>query len=108
MGDTIEVSRDAFKPITDLVKAGLFKNEKDALSSLVRDQAVAKVHFFNTKIAEMQSKYKMSFSEFKHCIEARKGEEIFGEWDDFVIWESYESARSYWADVEARLKGRTA
>lgn len=56
----------------------------------------------------MQSKYKMNFSEFKHCIEARNGEEIFEEWDDFVIWESYESARSYWADVEARLKGRTA
>lgn len=29
MGDTIEVSIDAFEPITDLVKAGFFKNEKE-------------------------------------------------------------------------------
>lgn len=64
--------------------------------------------YFNTKIAEIQSKNKMDFNEFRHIIEARKGEEIFDEWDDFIIWESYESARSYWADVEARLKGRTA
>ena len=108
MGDTIEVSRDAFEPITDMVKAGLFKNEKEALSSLVHDQAAVKVRYFNTKIAEMQSKYKTNFDEFKHRIGARKGKESFEEWDDFIIWESYESDHSYWANVEARLKGKTA
>jgi len=108
MGDTIEVSRDAFEPIADPVKAGLFKNEKEALSSLVQDQATAKVRCFNAKIAEMQSKYKMSFSEFKHRVETRKDEEPFEEWDDFIIWERYESARGYWANVDDWLKGKTA
>ena len=28
MGDTIEVSREAFEPIIDLVKLGLFKDKK--------------------------------------------------------------------------------
>ena len=31
MSDTIEVSRDVFEPIADLVKIGLFKDEKEAL-----------------------------------------------------------------------------
>lgn len=105
MSDTVEVSRDAFEPITLLVKEGLFKNEKDALKSLVLDQASSKIRYFDTKISEMQAKYKVSFEELKEHIESRKDSESFEEWDDFIIWESYESARKYWADVEARLKG---
>ncbi len=105
MGDTIEVSRDAFEPITELVKLGLFKDEKDALKNLVLEQAIAKVRCFDSKISEMRSKYKMSFGDFKRRIEERQGEEIFEEWDDFIIWDSYESARSYWAKVETRLQG---
>jgi hypothetical protein len=108
MSDTVEVSRDAFEPIALLVKEGLFKNEKDALKSLVLDQASSKIRHFDTKIREMQAKYKVSFEEFKEHIESRKKSESFEEWDDFIIWESYESARRYWADVEARLKGQNA
>jgi hypothetical protein len=105
MGDTIEVSRDAFEPITELVKLGLFKNEKEALKNLVLEQAAAKVRCFDAKILEMKSKYKMSFDEFKRRIEERRDEEVFEEWDDFIIWDSYESARRYWAKVETKLKG---
>jgi hypothetical protein len=53
----------------------------------------------------MRSIYKMSFNDFKHRIEEQKGVEVFEEWDDFIIWDSYESARTYWAKVETRLKG---
>lgn len=105
MGDTIEVSRDAFEPITELVKLGLFKNEKEAIKNLVLEQAAAKVRCFDSKISEMKSKYKMSFDDFKRRIEERRDEEVFEEWDDFIIWDSYESARSYWAKVETSLKG---
>jgi hypothetical protein len=108
MSDTIEVSRDAFEPIALLVREGLFKNEKEALKSLVLDQAASKVQHFDSEILEMHNKYKMSFEEFKRRIESRKESESFDEWDDFIIWESYESARRYWADVEARLKGNKA
>ena len=105
MGDTIEVSREAFEPIIDLVELGLFKDEKEALRNLVLDQAAAKVRYFDSKISEMRSIYKMSFNDFKHRIEERQGVEVFEEWDDFIIWDSDESARSYWAKVETRLKG---
>ena len=104
MSDTVEVSRDAFEPIALLVKEGLFKDEKDALKSLVLDQAASKIRRFDTKISEMQANYKVSFEEFKGHIESRKESESLEEWDDFIIWESYESARRYWADFEARLK----
>jgi len=42
MGDTIEVSREAFEPIIDLVKLGLFKDEKEALKNLVLDPGSGK------------------------------------------------------------------
>ncbi len=105
MGDTIEVSRDAFEPIAELVKLGLFKDEKEALKNLVLDQAAAKIRYFDSKISEMRSKYKMSFNDFKRRIEERQGDEVFEEWDDFIIWDSYESAKSYWAKVESKLLG---
>jgi hypothetical protein len=108
MSDTVEVSRDVFEPITLLVKDGLFKNEKEALKSLVLDQAASKIRQFDAKISEMHAKYRVSFEEFKRRIESRKESESFEEWDDFIIWESYESARGYWADVEIRLKGKKA
>ena len=56
----------------------------------------------------MCTKHKMNFEDFKRRIESRIGEESFDEWDDFIIWESYESARSYWRNVDARLKGLKA
>jgi hypothetical protein len=104
MNDRVEVSRDVFEPIALLVREGLFKNEKDALKSLVLDQAASKIRHFDFKISEMHAKYKMCFVDFKRRIESRIGEESFEEWDDFIIWESYESARNYWRKVEAGLK----
>lgn len=108
MNDIIEVSRDVFEPIAMLVREGLFKTEKDALKCLVLDQAASKIRHFDLKISEMCSKHKMCFEDFKRRIESRIGEEAFEEWDDFIIWESYESARSYWRNVESRLKGLKA
>ena len=108
MNDTVEVSRDVFEPIAMLVREGLFKNEKDALKCLVLDQAALKIRHFDLMISEMCSKHKMSFEDFKRRIESRIGDESFEEWDDFIIWESYESARGYWRNVEARLKGLKA
>ena len=108
MSDTIEVSRDAFEPIALLVKEGLYKNERDALKGLVLDQAASKIRDFNARIQEMESRYSMSFEEFRKRIESRRESESFDEWDDFIIWESYESSRRYWMDIEARLKGMNA
>lgn len=105
MSDTIEVSRDVFEPITELVKLGLFKDEKEALKNLILDQAASKIRYFDSKILEMRAKYKMSFQDFKCRIEERKGDEAFEEWDDFILWEARESAKSYWQKVQIRLSG---
>lgn len=104
MGDTIEVSRDVFEPISELVKLGLYKDEKDALRSLVLERATEKIRYFDARISEMRSRYNMSFEAFKRRIEERQGEEVFEEWDDFIIWESYESARAYWTSAKERLR----
>jgi len=63
MSDTVEVSRNVFEPIAMLVRDGLFKDEKDALKSLVLDQAAMKIRHFDSLIEEMRAKYEMSFEE---------------------------------------------
>ena len=99
MGDAIEyvkVPKKIFEPISDMVKAGLYKDEQEALQQLVHDQAEQKIDNFREKIAEMEQKYKMEFSTFEKKINSRIGEENFEEWDDFIIWESYVKAYRYW------------
>jgi len=99
MGDAIEyvkVPKKIFEPISDMVKAGLYKDEQEALQRLVHDQAEQKIGNYGKKIAEMEHKYGMDFYAFEKRINTREGEENFEEWDDFIIWESYVKAYRYW------------
>ena len=106
MGDYVKVSKEAFAPIVELVRIGLFRDEKDALVGIIREQARNKIQFYGEKISEMERKYKVDFQGFKNIIEGRKDEEVFEEWDDFIQWESYEEALRYWTEVEERVKGK--
>ena len=98
MGDYVRVSKEAFAPIVELVRIGLFRDEKDALVGIIREQARNKIQFYGEKISEMERKYKEDFQGFKKIIEGRKDEEVFEEWDDFIQWESYEEALRYWTE----------
>jgi hypothetical protein len=91
-------------PIEDLVRIGLFRDEKDALVGIIREQTKTKIYYYEQKINELKSKYGIDFKGFKKIIEGRKEEEIFAEWDDFIQWESYDEALRYWTEVEERIK----
>ncbi len=101
----VKVSKEVFAPIAELVKIGLFRDEKDALVEIIREQARNKIQYYGRKISELKRKYKVDFQGFKKIIEGRKDEEVFVEWDDFIQWESYEEAVRYWNEVEERVKG---
>jgi hypothetical protein len=103
MENYIKVSRDVFAPILELVKIGLFRDEKDALAGIIREQAKNKIWYYAGKISELKRRYMVDFLEFKKIIEEKKDDEVFEEWDDFIRWESYEEALKYWTDVEARV-----
>jgi len=103
MEDYVKVSKDVFAPIVELVRIGLFRDEKDALIGIIREQARNKIWYYEGKISELKRKYKVGFLEFKKIIEGRKDEEVFEEWDDFIQWESYEEALRYWTEVGARV-----
>jgi hypothetical protein len=99
MGDSIEyvkIPKKIFEPISDMVKAGLYQDEQEALQWLVHDQAEQKIDNYRKKIAEMGQKYGMDFSVFEKRINSREGEENYEEWDDFIIWESFIKACRYW------------
>jgi hypothetical protein len=103
MENYIKVSKEVFAPIAELVRIGLFRDEKDALVGIIREQARNKIWYYEGKISELERRYKVDFLEFKRIIEERKDEEVFEEWDDFIQWESYEEALRYWTAVEARV-----
>ena len=104
MEDYVKVAKEVFDPIVELVKIGLFRDEKDALLGIIREQTKNKIYYYEKKISELKREYKRDFNEFKKIIEGRKEEEIFAEWDDFIRWESYEEALRYWTEVEERIK----
>ena len=103
MENYVKVSKEVFAPIVELVRIGLFRDEKDALIGIIREQARNKIWYYEGKISELKRKYKVDFLEFKRIVEGRKDEEVFEEWDDFIQWESYEEALRYWAEVKARV-----
>jgi len=88
----VKIHRNVFQPIEDLIKTGLYKNEQEAISALVHDQARLKVEHYNKKIKEMEDKYDMVFPEFESRIKGTANKEIFEEWDDYILWESYVKA----------------
>jgi hypothetical protein len=100
----VKVSKEVFAPLGELVKIGLFKDEKDALKSIILEQAGAKIAHYKHEVGKLKSKYGVNFTEFKARIENRKEEEVYSEWDDYIQWESYEKALRYWTEIEARVK----
>ncbi|MCK5108416.1 MAG: hypothetical protein KAR25_01880 [Methanosarcinales archaeon] len=103
MENYVKVSKEVFAPIIELVRIGLFRDEKDALTGIIREQARNKIQYYDGKVSELEKKYSVDFREFKKIIEDRENEEVFEEWDDFIQWESYEEVLRYWTEVEARV-----
>jgi hypothetical protein len=46
----VKIQRSIFQPIEDLIKIGVYKNEQEAISALVHDQAMLKVEHFKNNI----------------------------------------------------------
>jgi protein-arginine kinase activator protein McsA len=92
----VKVSKKVFEPISDMVKAGIYKDEQEALQHLVHAQSEQKIEHYGKKITEMEQKYGMDFSTFEKKIHSRIGEEDFEQLDDFIFLESYVKAYRYW------------
>jgi len=106
MEDYVKVSKEAFEPIAEMIRIGLFRDEKDALNGIIREQAKIKIYYYTRKIRALKRKYKVNFMDFKKNIEGREEEEVFEEWDDFIQWASYEETLRYWIEVGERVKGK--
>lgn len=106
MWDYVKVPKEMFEPLAELVRIGLFRDEKDALAGIIREQVKNKIYYYEKKINEMKRKYKADFQAFKKIVEERRDEEVFEEWDDFIQGESYEEALRYWTEIEERVRGK--
>ncbi len=95
----VKIQRSVFQPIEDLIRIGLYKNEQEAISALVHDQAKYKIEHYSKKIKKMEKKYKMVFSDFEAKIKRTTNKENFEEWDDYILWESYIKALQYWSKM---------
>jgi hypothetical protein len=104
MDEYVKISKEVFAPLAELVRIGLFKDEKDALRSILLEHAGYKIAQCKREIVKLEKKYGVAFKDFKVTIDKRKDEEVYSEWDDFIKWESYEAALKYWTEVEERVK----
>jgi len=94
----VKIQRNIFQPIEDMIKIGLYRDEQEAISVLVHDQAKYKLDQYSKKIKEMENKYGVVFSDFEKKIKTSV-EENFEEWDDYILWESYIKAYQYWGKL---------
>jgi hypothetical protein len=94
----VKIQRSIFQPIEDMIKIGLYRDEQEAISALVHDQAKYKLEQYSKKIKQMKNKYGVDFSGFEKKIKTSI-EENFEEWDDFILWESYVKAFQYWSKL---------
>jgi hypothetical protein len=46
MENYVKVSKEVFAPIAELVRIGLFRDEKDALAGIIREQARNKIWYY--------------------------------------------------------------
>jgi hypothetical protein len=91
-----KVPRNIFEPASKIVKADMYKNEREVLHWLLQNQAEQKINYYGKKIAEMKQKYDMDFSAFENRVYLGAVEEDFEELDDFTLWEGYVKAYQYW------------
>ena len=70
MENCVKVSKEVFAPIMELVRIGLFRDEKDALTGLIREQARNKIQYYDGKVRKLERKYRADFREFKKLLRA--------------------------------------
>ena len=56
---------------------------------------LTKLGEYKKQIEVFEKKYNMSFQEFEKKVKESE-EEIFEEWDDYIIWEGLEKALKIW------------
>jgi hypothetical protein len=59
--DYVKVSKEAFAPIVELVRIGLFRDEKDAIVGIIREYATNKIQYYREKINIQKKKYQVDF-----------------------------------------------
>jgi len=47
MEEYVKVSKEVFAPIVELVRIGLFKDEKEAVVGIIREQARNKIFYYD-------------------------------------------------------------
>jgi hypothetical protein len=102
LGDIIKhteyakVPEKIFEPMSDIIKASLYNDERKILQWFLHNKAEQKIDYYDRKITEMKQKYDMDFSAFENRIHLRATEADFEELDDLVLWGSYVKAYRYW------------
>ena len=68
--------------------------QSNEIIELLLDKALGKRDLYETKIKMFELKYGTDFASFKKNTE--KGDEIFQEWDDLLMWEGFLLAYREW------------
>ena len=70
--------------------------------NMLTNKALNKMEYFRTKCIEMEEKYGMDFNAFNDKVNNEE-KEVFGEWDDLILWEGYYYGYKEWKNKYEEL-----
>lgn len=79
------------------VPVSIAKDLSDEILSLYQDKVLTKIEFYRSRLRQMESKYKMTFQEFKKRVDESE-DEAFSDWDDLILWEGYHLGFQEWSN----------
>ena len=89
------------------IPSSIAKDFSDEALYLYQDKILTKVEYYKSRLSQMESKYHMTFQEFKKKVET-SDKEIFSEWDDLMLWEGYYLGFQEWSkkndDIQKCMK----
>lgn len=94
--------------VNEVLKTGGFASQEEAIRDFSLLIALAKKSRYEGECKAFESKYRMTFKEFKRKLTGKKNKENFEEEDDLMDWQFSYEALLLWEERVRRLKNAEA
>jgi len=88
---TLKVPENMYGFVSDL-----FETKEEMLKDFLYSIAMAKVSDYRKREEVYESKYDQIFKKFERKVLSKDREEVFEEWDDYIIWKAIHEAHELW------------
>lgn len=89
---TLKVPANMYGFVSDI-----FETKDELLRDFLCSITLAKVSDYRKREEVYEKKYRQRFEEFEKRVLDKDREEIFEEWDDYILWKAIHKAYELWA-----------